>query len=56
MALYFVEQMNDASEYRRVALNEYGGIEEWPAGFFQQAADESRRILEAGLRKKKVRN
>ena len=52
VALYFVEQKNDASEFRRVAVNQYGGVEEWPAGFFDQAATESRKILEAGLGKR----
>lgn len=52
LALYFVEQRDDASEFRGVAVNEFGGLTEWPAGFFDQAATESRRILEAGLQKR----
>jgi predicted ATPase len=51
-ALYFVEQKADASEYRRVIVNEFGSIEDWPIGFFQQAAEESRMILQAGLTKR----
>jgi len=52
IAVYFVEQKDDASTYRRVAVNRFGGIDDWPAGFFQQAAEESRRILQAGLDKR----
>jgi predicted ATPase len=52
IALYFVEQEEDASEFRRVAVNEFGGVDDWPLGFFDQAAAESRKILEAGLGKR----
>jgi predicted ATPase len=52
VALYFVEQKDDASQFRRVAVNEFGGVDDWPLGFFDQAAAESRLILEAGLGKR----
>jgi predicted ATPase len=52
LAVYFVEQKEDASEFRKVAVNEFGGVEDWPVGFFDQAATESRRILEARLKKR----
>jgi predicted ATPase len=52
IALHFVEQTNDESRFRRVTLNEFGGIEEWPVGFFDQAASESREIIKAGLEKR----
>ncbi len=53
VALYFVEQnAEDASQFRLVAVNELGGVENWPIGFFDQASNESRRILEAGIRKR----
>jgi predicted ATPase len=52
LAMYFVEQRDDASEFRHVPVNEFGGIEEWPAGFFDQAGGESRKILEAALEKR----
>lgn len=56
IAVYFVEQINDESHFRRVALNEFGGVEDWPAGFFDQAASDSRALLEAGLAKKSRRS
>jgi predicted ATPase len=52
IALHFVEQTDDESRFRRVSLNEFGGIEDWPIGFFDQAASESREILKAGLEKR----
>jgi predicted ATPase len=55
VAVYFVEQREDASQFRRVAVNELGGVDNWPAGFFDQAASESRKILEAGLSKRSRR-
>jgi predicted ATPase len=55
LAVFFVEQANDESTFRRVAVNEFGGVEDWPVGFFDQAATESRKILEAGLEKRNRR-
>jgi predicted ATPase len=52
LAIYFAEQTDDASEFRRVPLNEFGGLEAWPVGFFDQASTESRQILEAALEKR----
>jgi predicted ATPase len=52
LAVYFGEQRDDVSEFRQVPLNEFGGIDEWPIGFFDQAAAESRKILEAALEKR----
>ncbi len=55
VALYFVEQVDDASRFRHVPVNEYGGLEEWPTGFFDQAAKDSHALLEAGLSKRAQR-
>jgi len=55
LAVYFGEQRDDVSEFRHVEVNEFGGIEEWPIGFFDQAAMESRRILEVALEKRDQR-
>lgn len=55
VALYYVEQVNDQSHFRRVPINKYGALEEWPKGFFDQAATDSRALLEAGLAKRSRR-
>lgn len=52
VAVYFVEQVDGESRFRQVPFNEYGAIEEWPVGFFDQAATDSRALLEAGLAKR----
>ena len=41
--------------YRDVELSPYGAIEEWPAGFFDQAAEEERAIIMGGVKKLRKR-
>ena len=41
------------SSYREVELSPLGAIEEWPAGFFDQAAEEERAIIMGGVRRLK---
>ena len=43
------------SSYREVELSPYGAIEEWPAGFFDQAAEEERAIILGGVKKLRKR-
>jgi predicted ATPase len=50
--IVFAELDNGATEFKPVATNRFGGIEEWPRGFFDQGVAESREILQLGLRKK----
>ena len=38
--------------YRDVELSPYGDIDEWPQGFFDQAAAEEREIIRSGLKKR----
>ncbi len=38
--------------FKQVAVNRYGSLEEWPDGFFDQAAEDSQALLEEGLRRK----
>lgn len=38
--------------YRDVELSPYGDIDEWPKGFFDQAAAEEREIIRGGLKKR----
>ena len=55
IALYFVEQIDRQSQYRRVIVNEYGVLEEWPVGFFDETENSAASILEAGIRKRRSR-
>lgn len=43
------------SSYREVELSPLGAIEEWPAGFFDQAAEEERAIIMEGVKKLRKR-
>jgi predicted ATPase len=54
LCLLFAERSptSGTTKYRRVEPNDFGGIEEWPKGFFDQASDEAGAILQAAIRKK----
>lgn len=51
--IYFVEQENGTSTYRRMDINDHGGISGWPKGFFDDSQLESRAILSAVASKRK---
>ena len=53
LAVIFAERHDGRTSYRHVDVNRFGGIEEWPQGFFDQAAKESQLIIRAGLDKKR---
>jgi predicted ATPase len=42
------------THFRPVRTNEYGGIEEWPKGFFDQTASEAQEILRAAVKKRRA--
>ena len=52
--IYFVEKdkKEGYSKYREVTINEYGVIEDWPEGFFDESERIAAEILRAGMRKK----
>jgi predicted ATPase len=49
LRLLFAERFGGETSFRVVEPNEFGGIEEWPQGFFDQGATESQEILRAAL-------
>lgn len=51
--IYFVEKELGKSQYNQVRINEYGVIEEWPKGFFDENEANSAAILRAAMAKKK---
>jgi predicted ATPase len=51
--LYFVEKIKGETALREVAISRFGAIADWPAGFFDQAQDETERILFAASMKAK---
>ena len=40
------------THFRRLPANRYGGYDEWPEGFFDEAANDSRELIRAGLKKR----
>jgi hypothetical protein len=49
--LFFVERIEGSTAVRRVVLDTYGAIPDWPRGFLDQAAREAQEILSAASRK-----
>jgi hypothetical protein len=54
-ALYFAEKVAGRSRYRKIPVNEYGAIADWPEGFFDQTTQEAESILRAAVEKRKAR-
>lgn len=51
--LYFVEKKEGQSDYRKIKINEFGVIEDWPKGFFDENEEIASEILKAGMQKRK---
>jgi predicted ATPase len=51
--LYFVERGKNGSVFRKVDVNEFGAITDWPDGFFDQNQREAEAILRAAATKRK---
>ena len=48
----FVQIDNGETKLSKVAINEFGAIENWPKGFFDQGMQDGQRLLELGIEKK----
>lgn len=53
-AIFFVEQSDGISTYRRIDITEFGNLSSWPMGFFDEGQLESRAILMAASSKRKA--
>lgn len=51
---YFVEQPSKNTIFREVEVNEYGVIQEWPKGFFDEYYDHAEKLTIATARKRKL--
>lgn len=49
--IYFVEKNGGTSTFQEIPIDEYGGIQLWPEGFFDEHYNETARILRAASRK-----
>jgi predicted ATPase len=54
VGLLFAERANGSTEYRQVETNEFGGLENWPANFFDQSAEEAQELLRAAVKKRRA--
>jgi len=48
VSILFAELRDGATSFESVPLNKYGGIDEWPHGFFDEQADDAESILAVG--------
>ncbi len=51
--LIFVERTHGRTSYRPVEVSPLGTLPDWPAGFFDQSATESKEIVRAGVEKRR---
>jgi predicted ATPase len=49
IGIVFADLQNGATTFSPVEVNEYGAIDSWPKGFFDEGAIEAERILRAAL-------
>ena len=49
ISVYFFEMEHGQTKFREVKINEYGAILDWPANFFDQAAEETEQIISRQL-------
>jgi len=52
VGIIYAARTDGVTHYCSVKTNEYGGIDEWPPGFFDQSPKEAQEILRAALRKR----
>lgn len=55
IGIYFAERTDGATTYNLVSTNEYGGVDNWPDNFFDQATDEAHAILSAAVKKRRAK-
>jgi predicted ATPase len=53
--IYFVEKHEDSSTYSEVVVNEYGAIQQWPRGFFDESQNEAEQIIRAASSKRQAK-
>ncbi len=55
ITIYFVEALGGKSLYKKIKINHYGSISEWPRGFFDEGEELAAAILKASLEKRSLR-
>lgn len=54
VSILFAERREGRTEYTKVRPNAYGGLDSWPAGFFDQSAKETQLILRRAVEKRRI--
>jgi predicted ATPase len=49
VAIHFAEREDAETSIREVVINEFGAIEDWPTGFFDEGASEAETIVREAL-------
>ncbi|NJN78182.1 MAG: DUF3696 domain-containing protein [Saprospiraceae bacterium] len=52
IGIYFIKPSDEGSVYEEITIDERKGIVNWPKDFFDQAANEQLKIMQAGLKKR----
>lgn len=50
--IYFASRAGGDSDFKPLAVNRYGSVDDWPEGFFDQGPREAEAILRAAIRKR----
>ncbi len=53
VAIVFAEREGGQTRFKTLESNRYGGLEEWPSGFFDGGSGDARALVEAAMSKKK---
>ena len=51
VGIVFSQRRDGRTDFSRLATNRYGGLEEWPAGFFDDGPRDAQHLIQAGLKK-----
>jgi predicted ATPase len=54
MTIYFVEKKDGKSHFRPIVVNEFGALEDWPEGFFDQSQREAEQTLKEAMKKRQM--
>jgi hypothetical protein len=51
--IYYAVRQDGSTQFSPMSIDEFGGFEEWPDGFFDQTSTESEEILRAAVRRRR---
>jgi predicted ATPase len=53
LRIVYAQREDAKTTYKEVGISPYGGIEEWPAGFFDQGSADAAALLRSGIEKRR---